>query len=131
MRFLGIDYGDKKTGISISDPLQIIAQELSVLPTNKELPGKIQKYIEEYQIQKVILGRPTGVSSGKDTQQTEKVLQFAQELKKYIEKEIVFIDERYTSKLIHDALKGEKRKPKDIDAMSACLILQSYLDSLE
>ena len=131
MRFLAVDYGDVRTGFAVSDELGIIARELSIEDTNDELFGKISSYIEELSIIKIIVGKPVAVSTGGDTEQTEKVYDFVEKLKEHIGIDIEYIDERFTSKIIHRDLRDEKRKPKNVDSMSACLILQSYLDKLD
>lgn len=132
MRLLGIDYGSKRIGLAISDPTRTIARELDVLPNDRFFFDALKKYLDEYEISEVVIGEPFSVSTGQHTKQTQEVHKFSQELTTHEPRlTIYFIDERFTSKLIHERFKGVKKKPEVIDGMAAALILQMFLDAKE
>tara|TARA_B100000963_G_C22564752_1_gene643106 strand:- start:966 stop:1376 length:411 start_codon:yes stop_codon:yes gene_type:complete len=130
---IGIDFGLKRTGISISDELCIIATPLTTIPS-EELIGFLKEYIQNEGVETLVLGYPLGLN-GEDTDITPNV----RLLKQALEKEFVTIsvrlyDERMTSKIAHQVLvsgvKKKKRKEKGVvDKMSATIILQDYLNA--
>jgi len=128
MKILAIDYGDNRTGFAISDATQTLARELSIESTDDNLIFYIQKVVKENNIENILVGKPVNISSGADTQQTKKVIEFFENLKSKIECSIEFYDERFSSKMVHASLKNFKKKPKHIDAMAACIFLQEYLN---
>lgn len=128
MRYLGIDYGTIRTGLAVSDPTNTFARELSIIPTNDEMFGIIQDYILEFDIECIVVGKPLSVRFSRVTEQTECVVSFVKQLQLNVSIDIVYENERFTSKIIHQEHQQEKNKPKNIDSLSACLILQSYLD---
>lgn len=136
MRVLGIDYGDKRIGIAISDPLGLTAQGVTVMEKRKSFNEDIEELnniIEKYGgVDEIVVGLPKTLM-GKIGKQAEKVLEFVEALKKNMECEITTWDERFTSieaekAMISAGLSREKRK-KVIDKSAATYILQSYLDS--
>lgn len=131
-RILAIDFGTKRTGIAVTDELQIIASGLTTVPTN-ELLSFLEKYFSKENVELVLIGEPKQMDN--TASQSEGVIQ--EFLKKFSEKfpqkEIKRIDERFTSKMafqtmIDSGLKKKQRQNKAlVDEISATIILQSYL----
>ncbi len=129
MRFLSLDYGDKRIGVAISDPTGTIARELDVIENNQDFFGKLEKYLMEYEIMEVIIGKPLSVKTGESTEQTGKAENFSEKLlNRFPFIQLHWVDERFTSSIIHESFRGDAKKPKHIDGMSAALILQGFLD---
>ena len=131
-RILAIDYGLKRCGIAITDPLQIIASPLEAIPS-EQLFNFLNGYFAKEEVETIVVGRPTRLNL-EDSDITRDVDLLIEKLKtKYREKEVVSVDERFTSKLATEAIvssgaKKKKRKDKNlIDKVSASLILQTYL----
>lgn len=133
-RILSIDYGDKRIGIAISDPLQIIASPLDYIPNNDELLENFKKVLDSYNIIKIVVGLPLNLK-GESGVKSIQVRNFIQKLKSITDIPIVEWDERFTTKIAQRAklemgLKKKQRKDKSrIDSMSATILLQSYLNS--
>ena len=131
MRFLGIDYGKARIGLAISDEEKIIATPLDTIKNQKDYLDIILKIIKEKDVEKTIIGLPL-LLSGKDSDFTTEVREFAKKIKTLSNIEIVLWDERLTSKEVEKFLISEKIKRKKrsklVDSMSAVLILQSYLN---
>ncbi len=120
-RYLGIDYGDARIGIAISDERRKIAFPLKVLEKQKFF-REIKKLIEEEKIVKIIIGLPFS-SSGAETPQSQKTREFAEKLKNKAGIPIDFQNEILTTRVAEKNSSREKA-----DASSAALILQDYLD---
>ena len=136
MRILGIDYGDKRIGIAISDALGITAQPVSVIENKGSVSQEItdlRKIIGSYGgVDGIVVGLPKTMA-GKIGEQAQKVLLFVEEIQKAFEVKIETWDERLTTveaerTLIMAGLSRKKRK-KVIDKSAATYILQSYLDA--
>ena len=131
-RVLGIDYGDKRIGIALSDPMQIITKPFVTLKNNEEFLDELKKIINEKEVEEVVVGYPVGMK-GQVTKQTEKVEVFIEKLKSTLEIEIVKIDERLSSVSAENILRQQGVKTGHnksmIDDTSAAIILQEYLDS--
>ena len=99
-RILALDYGDKKIGVAISDPLRIIAKPLKVIinTTFDNLIKEINSLIAEYEIEELLVGMPITLKN-KNSQQTEKVINFIGQLKEKIKLPIHSYDERLTSQM--------------------------------
>lgn len=123
MSILGIDFGEKRIGLAIADSELKIALPFKTVKSEKE----IEEICKNRKISKIIIGLPRGLS-GKNTEQTQKTKEFAQRLKNNLKIPINFQDERLTSKQAEKMLQN-KHKKEDIDAISAQIILQTYLDS--
>lgn len=133
-RILAIDYGQKRTGIAVTDPLQLIASPLDTVPT-KELIHFLKKYFAKEEVEIIVVGMPKDLSN-QDTHSTGKVRKLIEQMTRlFPEYKIATIDERFTSKIafsamIEGGLKKKDRKDKStIDKLSATVILQSYLES--
>ncbi len=133
---MGIDFGSKRIGISISDPTLTIAQGLSVFENNSKIFDEIKKICSSYDVKLILIGLPVKLD-GSYSSKTNEVLKFVEKLKSKLDIEVVTWDERLTSKLAQKAkiemnLKKKKRQNKSLDDLIAStLILQSYLDYLK
>ena len=131
-RVLGIDYGDTRIGIALSDPMQIITKPFVTLKNNEEFLDELKKIINEKEVEAVVVGYPVGMK-GQVTKQTEKVEVFIEKLKSTLEIEIIKIDERLSSVSAENILRQQGVKTGHnksmIDDTSAAIILQEYLDS--
>ncbi len=135
-KFLAIDYGKKKTGIAITDSLNIIASPLTTVETSN-LNSFLKKIIDKEQIVKVIVGDPKNLDNTL-TDISLEVDTFINNLKKIFQKiEVIRIDERFTSKMAKQAIlfSGVNKKRRQnktlVDQVSATIILQSYLAQLQ
>ncbi|PIB36813.1 Holliday junction DNA helicase RuvA [Reichenbachiella sp. 5M10] len=133
-RILAIDYGKKRTGLAVTDPLQIIASPLDTVPTHEAI-RYLQSYHEQEGIEIFVIGMPKDLMN-KDTDSTASVRSFINLLqKKFPQHKIHPIDERFTSKMAKSAMlaggmrKSERRKKENVDKLSATIILQSFLES--
>jgi putative Holliday junction resolvase len=139
-RLIGLDVGDKTIGVAVSDPLMITAQGVTTIErigARKDC-DKIIEYIKEYDAKTVVCGLPL-MLDGSDSPQTEKVRAFAELLQNKmrssaIKAELVFMDERFTTKIAESVMMetGMKRKERKefVDKQAAVIILQSYIDKL-
>jgi len=133
MRILGIDLGEKRIGISISDELGITAQGLPTISSVSEDEDlkSIKKIVDKYDVEKIILGLPKNMN-GTLGKQAKKAISFAEKLKKTFQLPVELEDERLTTtkaeKLLIEDDRSRKKRKKVIDKMSAIIILQSYLD---
>jgi putative Holliday junction resolvase len=132
-RILAIDYGKKRTGIAVTDTLQIIANGLTTIPTH-ELEKFLVDYIQKEDVELFVIGLPTQ-TNGQPSENQERVKQLTEKLKSKIPNiPTVFHDERFTSVLAHQAIidsgiKKKKRQEKGlVDEISATIILQSYME---
>lgn len=136
MRILSIDYGKKRTGIAVTDPLQLIANGLATVSTS-ELFDFLRQYIAREQVERIVIGRPTQ-PNGEPSENLQRVEQFVNRWRKAVpEVPIVYFDERFTSVLAHKAIldggvkKKQRREDKGlVDRISATIILQDYMESL-
>lgn len=133
MRIIGMDYGSKTVGISISDELKILANPIETIryKTEEELFIKIDKYFKEYKIEKIILGNPLNLD-GSISKRSEETFIFKEKLEKRYNIPVILEDERLTTIIVNNMLienntRRENRK-KVVDKLAATIILQSYLD---
>jgi putative Holliday junction resolvase len=132
-RILAIDYGTKKTGLAVSDPLQIIATGLDTIAT-QDLYDFLASYLAEEVVETIVIGEPLH-ADGNPAQIHHLVVGVKRKLeKRYPDIKVVFQDERYTSEAAREiirqsGLKKKKRKDKTlVDKVSAMLILQDYME---
>jgi len=132
MRYLAIDYGDKRTGLAICDPAETIASPLTVIHGQKELPKKIADIVETENVEAIVLGLPLNMD-GSTGPQAELVFKFADRLKAHLDIPIHFQDERLSSFSAEEKLSRteftRKKKKKRLDAIAAAEILQAFLDN--
>lgn len=132
-RIIGIDYGSARTGLAVSDPLQIFASALETLPSAKIIEY-LQKYSASETIKLFVVGWPLNLN-GEPAQTAPEVEEFVKKLRKAFPGVPVELeDERFTSVLAHRAMidggmkASRRRDKKEVDKISAAIILQSYLD---
>lgn len=124
MRYLGIDYGSKRIGIAVSDAEGRMAFPRKVIKGGiSELRKELRELIREEPVAKVIVGLPLGLD-GKETEETREVKNFAEKLRQKLDIPLEFENEMLTTKMAQTA--GVKKEL--VDASSAAIILQSYLD---
>ena len=133
-RILAIDYGTRRTGIAVSDPLQIIAGGLTTLDT-RELEKWLVEYVPANDVTTIVLGKPTQMN-GAPSETWRFVEPLAARLRRaFPAVEVTFYDERFTSVIAHRAMlesgigKMARRDKALVDKISATIILQSYMDS--
>jgi putative Holliday junction resolvase len=130
-RILGIDYGTKRIGLAISDGLGLTARPLEVVARG-DLETALRRIDEEYGIDGVVLGLPTGLS-GDEGASAAGARELGAEVGQILGVEVLFIDERFTSRMAESALleSGMKRRDRKetIDKVAAAIILQTYLDA--
>lgn len=132
-RILSIDYGKKRTGLAVTDPLQIIAGGLATVPT-AQLYDYLAKYISEESVELIVIGEPRQ-PNGEPSENLARVRQFVARWKNHQQVPIIYYDERFTSVLAHKAMidGGLKKKARQnkalVDEISATIILQSFLES--
>lgn len=131
-RALGIDYGDTRIGIALSDPLQIITKPYITLKNNSDFFVKLESIVNEKEVKTIVVGYPYGMK-GQITKQTKKVDLFIDRLKQNIDIDVIKVDERLSSKSAENLLKKQGFKTGHnksmIDDTSAAIILQEYIDS--
>lgn len=133
MRILSIDYGKKRTGLAVTDPLQIIANGLATVSTS-ELFDYLKKYTSQEQVERIVIGRPIQ-PNGQPSENLVRVEQFVNRWRKAMpEIPIEYYDERFTSVLAHQAIldsgigKKARRENKGlVDEISATIILQDWM----
>ena len=133
-RILSIDYGKKRTGIAVTDPLQIIAGGLATVSTS-ELFEWLKAYLAKEAVERIIIGEPRQ-PNGQPSENLQRVQQFVNRWRKAMpEVPIEYFDERFTSVLAHQAMLdgGLKKKARQdkalVDEISATIILEDYLRS--
>lgn len=132
---MGIDYGTKRTGIAVTDPLQIIASGLTTIPT-AEVFEFLAGYFQREEVEKIVVGEPL-YPDGNPAQIAHLVKGFVNKLRKqFPDTEVVTHDERYTSEMakgiiLQSGITKKKRRDKSlVDQISAALILEDYLKSI-
>jgi len=133
-RVLGIDYGEARTGLALSDPSQLFASPLMTLASRdkRKLLDQIETLVQRKMVEKVVVGIPTALS-GRKTKQTERVAAFIDKLKAQLSVPVYEFDERLSSfeaqRILHQ--KGVKtgHHKSSVDKTAAALILQTYLDA--
>lgn len=134
MKILGIDYGDARTGLSVSDPTGLLAGSPSVIAewNRDKLLDKLTAYITENKIETIVLGYPKNMD-GTVGARAEKCAQLAADLEARTGLSVILWDERRTTveahQILHQAGKKAKQHRKNVDAVAATLILQGYLDA--
>ncbi|PKP36827.1 MAG: Holliday junction resolvase RuvX [Bacteroidetes bacterium HGW-Bacteroidetes-14] len=133
-RIVGIDYGRKRTGIAVSDPLGIFASALETVPAGNLL-AFLKNYTQKERVIRFVVGYPMNLNN-KPSEAAKDVDQFLNMLRKqFPDIPVTLEDERFTSKMAMRTLidggmkKSDRREKENIDKVSAAIILQSYLDS--
>lgn len=136
MRILSIDYGKRRTGLAVTDPMQIIAGGLTTVDT-KELLTFLKDYTSREAVEAIVVGLPTQ-PNGQPSENQARVRSFTGELRKALpDIKVEFYDERFTSVMAHQTMLdsgiGRKRRQDKalVDEISATIILQDYLDHIK
>lgn len=134
-RILAIDYGTKRTGVAVSDPLRIIAGGLETVPTAQLMPW-LEKYLGENDVDIIVMGKPLQMD-GSPSQTLPAIEKMAEKLRRrFPGKKVDLWDERFTSVLAQRAIiesgvpKMKRRDKGLVDKVSATIILQGYMQSL-
>jgi putative pre-16S rRNA nuclease len=133
-RILAIDYGSRRMGLAVSDPLGITAQGLETLQRKNKRSdfARLERVLREYQVREIVLGNPLRMS-GEEGRQSQKVAEFAEELRKKFDVPVHLWDERLTSaeanRLLREAELSIEKRAQAVDRMAAILILQSWMQS--
>jgi len=133
-RILAIDFGSRRMGLAVSDPLGITAQGLETLERKNKRSdfARLERTIREYQVTEIVLGNPLRMS-GEEGTQSRKVAEFAEELRQRFVLPVHLWDERLTSseanRLLRDAEVSLHKRTLAVDRMAATLILQSFLQA--
>ena len=133
-RIIGIDFGRKRTGIAVTDPLKIVANGLTTVPSHTVVDFLV-KYIEKENVEKIVVGLPKHLN-GQPSESMQYITPFLNRLKKVLPQiPVVMYDERFTSTLAHKAMLDGGMKKKDrqnkeiVDTIAATIILNDYLQS--
>ena len=134
-RIVAIDYGGKRTGVAVTDPLQIIATGLTTIPSEELIPF-LKKYVSEESVELIIVGLPINWDES-DTHGTPLARKAIEKIKKeFPNMPVKDVDERYTSKMAKDAMlqmgmkKKDRQNKKIVDEIAATIMLQEYLQSI-
>ena len=138
MRILGIDYGDSRVGIAISDPLLITAQGLETISYNgndRILLKRIEEIVNEYEVKTIVIGMPINMD-GTKTERVEVTEKFIHKLKCRLGKiDIKTVDERLTTVEAHKTMNfldiAPRKKKGLVDTISAVYILETYMGSIK
>jgi putative Holliday junction resolvase len=127
MRVLGVDYGSRRTGLALSDPLGVTCGPLGVLAEvdGERLVAKIAETARQYGVEEIVVGMPRPLSGGSN-RQSDETSGFKERLAAAVTVPVRMWDERFTSKLAAQG-RGARRTPRD--AVAACYMLQGFLDS--
>ena len=135
-RILSIDYGRKRTGLAVTDPLQLIAGGLATVATS-ELFDWLRAYIEREQVERIVIGEPRQ-PNGEPSENLQRVQQFVNRWRKAVPQvPVEYYDERFTSVLAHQAMLdgGLRKKARQnkalVDEISATIILEDYMRSVK
>ena len=133
-RIMGIDYGRKRTGVAVTDPLQIVAGNLATVPTHT-LMEFIKDYIVREPVDRIVVGLPTQLN-GEPSESMRYITPFVKRLGKELpDVPVVMYDERFSSTIAHQAMidggmkKSDRRDKTRVDAIAATIILNDYLQS--
>ncbi len=133
-RVLAVDYGTKRVGLALTDPLFTFAYPFKTLINNRQLLNQLKQIIDEKGVQKIILGYPSR-EDGKESVLIPEINKFKEKLNKISKVEIILWDEIYTSRIAEKRIMETKKKKKTrrdkslIDSNAAAVILQEYLES--
>jgi len=127
MRILGLDIGDKRIGVAITDKSETIAKPLKVINNDDRVIDELNNLIKDYNVKKMVVGIPYTLR-GEIGLQAKKVTYFIDNVLRKSKLKIIYIDERFTSKISRKIIKKNKRTG-EIDKISASIILSDYLNS--
>jgi len=132
-RILAIDFGTRRMGLAVSDPLGITAQGIPTLERTRVVDDvrRICELVEEYSAERVILGHPLS-ARGMETSMSERVAAFAEKLRRQLNCPVELFDERLTTaqagRMLRESGIGIEKRRRAVDRVAATLLLQAYLD---
>ncbi|MDP4114561.1 MAG: Holliday junction resolvase RuvX [Bacteroidota bacterium] len=135
-RYMGIDYGKKRTGIAVTDPLITFAYSLTTLDTGNNLIGELKKIIIEKEVSKIVLGYPDNYDD-EESSIGKKIKEMKTIFEKEFGLEVILWDENFSSvramsNIMESVTRKSKRREKGlVDRNSAAIILQEYIDSIK
>ncbi|MDP2884581.1 MAG: Holliday junction resolvase RuvX [Ignavibacteria bacterium] len=134
-RIMGLDFGTTRIGISLSDPLQIIAKPFTTIENRHGMIGKIREIVRDENVGLIVVGMPLNLK-GEKGKKAQEVDEFIGKIRAAIHVEVIHWDERFTTLIAHQTLlsmgtKREERRTKKgrVDSMAAAILLQGFLDS--
>lgn len=134
MRVLAIDYGQKRTGLAVTDPLQLIANGLTTVAT-KDLEAFVLDYVSREQVERIVVGQPRQMN-GQDSENMRRITPFVNRMRNLLpDMPVELFDERFTSVMAHRAMleSGISRKARQnkalVDEISATIILQGWMEA--
>jgi len=134
MRLLGLDFGERRIGVAVSDPLAITAQGISVIQRNGSVEKDlelIKQFIHTYEVESIVLGLPKNMN-GTEGPAAEKVRQFGRFLEDASALKVIYWDERLSTssaqRIMIEADLSRRKRKASIDRLAAVIILQNYLD---
>lgn len=132
-RIMALDYGRKRTGIAVSDPLQLIAGGLATV-RSCDLLDFVTDYVSRENVERIVIGQPKQMN-GQPSENMKYITPFVKRLKEKVSVPVEFFDERFTSVLAHKTMlegglkKTDRQNKALVDEISAVIILQSYMES--
>jgi putative Holliday junction resolvase len=133
-RVLAIDYGKKRVGLAVTDPLKMIANTLETVPSNK-IWEYLDQYLENHEVERIVVGYPVKMNN-QPSEALQYINPFIKKLqKRYADMPVEQVDERFTSKMAFQSMidggvtKAKRRDKSMVDKISANLILQSWMQS--
>ncbi|MFZ4581398.1 MAG: Holliday junction resolvase RuvX [Paludibacter sp.] len=134
-RVLAIDYGQKRVGLAVTDPMQLIANSLDTVATH-DILAYISAYVAREQVDKFVVGLPKQMN-GTNSESMQYIEPFVKKMREmFPDIELIYVDERFTSVLAHKTMLDGGLKKKDrqnkglVDRISATIILQTYMESV-
>jgi putative Holliday junction resolvase len=134
-RILAIDYGQKRVGLAVTDPMQLIANSLDTVATH-DILTYISAYVSREQVDKFVVGLPKQMN-GTNSESMQYIEPFVKKMREMFPAiELIYVDERFTSVLAHKTMLDGGLKKKDrqnkglVDRISATIILQTYMESV-
>ena len=131
-RYLGVDFGTKRVGLALSDPLGLTAQPLDVVPRS-EVVDRVRELVATESVGVLVMGLPTGLS-GDEGASAQQARELGAELAEATGVAVEYVDERFTSRMAEAVLleSGMKRRDRkeNVDKVAAAIFLQDYLDRI-
>jgi putative holliday junction resolvase len=133
LRYMGLDVGESRIGVAVSDPLGATAQPLETVKRDEGSISRLAELVGELEVGTVVVGLPL-LMDGREGEQARLVREFAADLDEAIEADVAFVDERLTTKQAESVLREARvkrgRKREASDRVAAALILRAFMDGL-
>lgn len=130
-RVLGLDPGERRVGVAVSDPLGITAQGLDTidLRSQPDLLAAVKRLVTDYDVRRIVVGHPVSMS-GRPNESSKRAEALARRIERETGVAVTLWDERLSSREARRVLAGRRAKKSTVDRVAAVLILQTYLDSV-